>query len=96
MIPGYSATNGFELNLQDKTGGDLDKFFGIAQQFLAKLNQRPEIAAARTSFNPTFPQYMIDIDAAKCKKAGISPRDILTALQGYLRRPVRIELQPFR
>ena len=83
MIPGYSATNGFELNLQDKTGGDLDKFFGIAQQFLAKLNQRPEIAAARTSFNPTFPQYMIDIDAAKCKKAGISPRDILTALQGY-------------
>ena len=83
MIPGYSATNGFELNLQDKTGGDLDKFFGIAQQFLAKLNQRPEIAAARSSFNPTFPQYMIDIDAAKCKKAGISPRDILTALQGY-------------
>ena len=83
MIPGYSATNGFELNLQDKTGGDLDKFFGIGQQFLAKLNQRPEIAAARTSFNPTFPQYMIDIDAAKCKKAGISPRDILTALQGY-------------
>ena len=83
MIPGYSATNGFELNLQDKTGGDLDKIFGIAQQFLAKLNQRPEIAAARTSFNPTFPQYMIDIDAAKCKKAGISPRDILTALQGY-------------
>lgn len=83
MIPGYSLSNGFELNLQDKTGGDLDRFFGIANQFLAKLNQRPEIAAARTSFNPTFPQYMIDIDAAKCKQAGISPRDILTTLQGY-------------
>lgn len=83
MIPGYSISNGFELNLQDKTGGDLDRFFEIANQFLAKLNQRPEIAAARTSFNPTFPQYMIDIDAAKCKQAGISPRDILTTLQGY-------------
>ena len=83
MIPGYSISNGFELNLQDKTGGDLDRFFEIANQFLAKLNQRPEIAAARTSFNPTFPQYMIGIDAAKCKQAGISPRDILTTLQGY-------------
>lgn len=83
MIPGYSLSNGFELNLQDKTGGDLDRFFEIANQFLAKLNQRPEIAAARTSFNPTFPQYMIDINAAKCKQAGISPRDILTTLQGY-------------
>ncbi len=83
MITGYSLSNGFELNLQDKTGGDLDRFFEIANQFLAKLNQRPEIAAARTSFNPTFPQYMIDIDAAKCKQAGISPRDILTTLQGY-------------
>ena len=83
MIPGYSISNGFELNLQDKTGGDLDRFFEIANQFLAKLNQRPEIAAARTSFNPTFPQYMIDIDAAKCKQAGISPSDILTTLQGY-------------
>lgn len=83
MIPGYSLTNGFEFNLQDKTGGDLDQFYNIAQEFLAKLNQRPEIAAAQTSFNPTFPQYMIDIDAAKCKQAGISPGEILTTLQGY-------------
>lgn len=83
MIPGYSITNGFELNLQDKTGGDLDEFFGITQEFLDKLTARPEISAAQTSFNPTFPQYMIDIDAAKCKQAGISPNDILTTLQGY-------------
>lgn len=83
MIPGYSVTNGFEFNLQDKTGGDLDKFFQVSQEFLAKLNQRPEIAAAQTSFNPTFPQYMIDIDAAKCKQAGLSPNDILVTLQGY-------------
>ncbi|MCU6769747.1 efflux RND transporter permease subunit [Barnesiella propionica] len=83
MIPGYSVTNGFEFNLQDKTGGDLNEFFRISQEFLAKLNERPEIAAAQTTFNPTFPQYMVDIDAAKCKQAGISPNDILTTLQGY-------------
>ncbi|MCH5327531.1 MAG: efflux RND transporter permease subunit [Coprobacter sp.] len=83
MIPGYSITNGFELNLQDKTGGDLDKFYSIAQNFLAKLNERPEISAARTLFNPSYPQYMVDIDVAKCKQAGISPSTLLTALQGY-------------
>ena len=83
MIPGYSVTNGFEFNLQDKTGGNLNTFYEVAQEFLGKLKERPEIATAQTSFNPTFPQYMIDIDAAKCKQAGISPNDILTTLQGY-------------
>ena len=83
MIPGYSVTNGFEFNLQDKTGGDLNTFYEVAHEFLGKLKERPEIATAQTSFNPTFPQYMIDIDAAKCKQAGISPNDILTTLQGY-------------
>ena len=83
MIPGYSITNGFEINLQDKTGGDLNKFFEVTQNFLAKLTERPEISAAQTPFNPNFPQYMIDIDAAKCKQAGLSPSLILTTLQGY-------------
>lgn len=83
MIPGYSISNGFELNLQDKTGGSLDKFYSVAQDFITKLQARPEIQSAQTSFNPNFPQYMIDIDAAACKKAGLSPNDILTTLQGY-------------
>ena len=83
MIPGYSVSNGFELNLQDKTGGSLDKFYEVAQNFITKLQARPEIQSAQTSFNPNFPQYMIDIDAAACKKAGLSPNDILTTLQGY-------------
>ena len=83
MITGYGASNGFEFNLQDKTGGDLDRFFEVAQQFLGVLNQRPEIMYAMTTFNPNFPQYMVDIDAAKCKQAGLSPSDILTTLQGY-------------
>ena len=83
MITGYSVTNGFELKMQDKTGGDINQFFAVTQAFLAQLNQQPEIQAAYTTFNPTFPQYMIDIDAAKCKQAGISPQTILSTLQGY-------------
>ncbi len=83
MISGYSVTSGFEFKLQDKTGGDINKFFQIAQSFLAKLNQRPEIQAAYTTFNPSFPQYMVDIDVAKVKQAGLSPSTILSTLQGY-------------
>lgn len=83
MIAGYSVTNGFELQMQDKTGGDINKFFGVVQGFLAKLNQQPEIQMAYTTFNPTFPQYQVDIDAAKAKQAGISPSTILSTLQGY-------------
>ncbi len=83
MITGYSVTNGFELKLQDKTGGDINQFFAVTQAFLAQLNAQPEIAQAYTTFNPTFPQYLVDIDAAKAKKAGISPSTILSTLQGY-------------
>ena len=83
MIPGYSMTNGFEFNVQDKTGGDLNQFFRITQNFLNKLQERPEIATAQTSFNPNFPQYMVDIDVAKCKRAGLSPATLLATLQGY-------------
>lgn len=83
MITGYSITNGFEINMQDKTGGDINDFFAIVQGFLAELNQQPEIQMAYTTFNPTFPQYQVDIDAAKAKQAGISPSTILSTLQGY-------------
>jgi len=83
MITGFGATNGFELKMQDRTGGDINVFFGIVQNFLAQLNQRPEIQMAYTTFNPTFPQYKIDLDAAKVKQAGLSPSQILSALQGY-------------
>lgn len=83
MIPGYSASSDIELNMQDKTGGDLEKFFSVVNNYIAALKARPEINSAQTSFNPNFPQYMIDIDAAACKRAGISPSDILSTMQGY-------------
>lgn len=83
MITGYSATNGFELKLQDKTGGDLNNFFQVYQRFIAALNARPEIAMAYSTFNPSFPQYMVEIDVAKVKQAGLTQNAVLQALQGY-------------
>lgn len=83
MVPGYGMSNGFTLNLQDRTGGDIKDFERVAQQFLADLDARPEIQTAQTTFSTKFPQYMIDIDAAQCKRAGVSPADVLGVLQGY-------------
>ncbi len=83
MIPGYSASSDIELNMQDKTGGNLNRFFEVVNNYSAALEARPEINSAKTSFNPNFPQYMLDIDAAACKKAGLSPSDILSTMQGY-------------
>ena len=83
MIPGFSANSGVSLVMQDRTGGDLNKFFGIVKDFLAELNKRPEFQAAQTSYNPNYPQYMVHVDVAKCKQAGISPTAVLSTLQGY-------------
>ena len=83
MIPGYSVSSDIELNMQDKTGGSLDHFFEVVNSYTAALEARPEINSAKTTFNPSFPQYQLDIDAATCKKAGISPSDILSTMQGY-------------
>ncbi|MCM1153235.1 MAG: efflux RND transporter permease subunit [Muribaculum sp.] len=83
MISGYSATSGFEIKLQDKTGGDLNNFFQVYQRYIAALNARPEIQMAYSTFNPTFPQYLVEIDVAKVKQAGLTQSAILSALQGY-------------
>lgn len=83
MVQGFGATNGVTFTMQDKTGGDLNKFFEITKQYLAELNKRPEIQMAMTSYNPNYPQYMVDVDVAKCKQAGIGPSTVLETLQGY-------------
>ena len=68
MIPGYGLTNGVSFVLQDKTGGDLNKFYKVAQDYLAALNKRPEFSRALTTYNPNYPQYMVDVDVAKAKQ----------------------------
>ena len=83
MVQGFSATNGLTFSMLDRTGGDVNNFFKITQNFLAELNKRPEIATAMTSYNSEYPQYMIDVNVAKCKQSGIDPGTVLTAMQGY-------------
>lgn len=83
MISGYSVTSGFEIRLQDKTGGDLTNFFQVYQKFIAALNARPEIAMAYSTFNPSYPQYLVELDVAKIKQAGLTQNAILSTLQGY-------------
>ncbi len=84
MVPGFSFTGGFELRLEDKTGGDIKIFEQKAKQFLASLNQRPEIQYAITSFNSNFPQYQIDVNVARCMQSGIEVNSLFSALQGYI------------
>lgn len=83
-IMGYGMGSGFELYVQDHTGGDINQLQQYTQQFIAALNQRPEIAMAYTSFDTKFPQYIVDVDAAKCKRANVSPTDVLSVLSGYI------------
>lgn len=84
MIPGYGSSNGFELYVQDRKGGDINELSEVTDNIIKELRQRPEIGSANTSFKANYPQYQIDLDAAKCKRAGVSPNDVLSVLNGYL------------
>ncbi len=84
MVPGFGISGGFEMKLEDKTGGDIKVFENNAKQFLAALNQRPEIQYATTAFNTNFPQYQVDVNPDRCKQSGLSVNTILSTLQGYV------------
>ena len=83
MIPGYGMGNALELHMQDKLGGDIGTFFNTTQQYLGALNQRPEIAMAYSTFDIRYPQWTVEVDASKCKRAGITPDAVLSTLSGY-------------
>lgn len=83
MIPGYGEGNAIDLNMQDRTGGDGKVFYNNVQRFLMALNERKEIAMAFSSYSINFPQYSVDVDAAKCERAGLSSQSVLDVLGGY-------------
>lgn len=83
MIPGYGTGNSVELYMEDKTGGDMEPFYNAVMKFVQELNKRPEVAMAYSSYAMNFPQVAVDVDAAKCKRAGVSPTDVLDALGAY-------------
>ena len=84
MLPGFGRINGFELHIQDKHGGTIDELLGYTNRLIAALNERPEISRAFTNFSLKYPQYRIEVDAALCKRRGVSPSDVLAALSGYI------------
>ena len=83
MIQGYGMGNALEIHMQDKMGGDMNEFFTTTQQYLGALNQRPEISMAYSTFDVRYPQWTVEVDAAKCKRAGITPDAVLSTLSGY-------------
>lgn len=84
MIPGYGASNGFEVYVQDQKGGKLEDLQTITNNFIIELNKRPEISRAKTAFDTKFPMYLVEVDAVQCKRNGISPGDVLDVLAGYV------------
>jgi len=83
-VMGYGMSNGFEMYVQDHNGGSIDSLMSVTNKFIAALAKRPEISQAYTSFDTKFPQYMVDVDAAKCQRAGITPTDVLDVLSEYI------------
>ena len=84
MLPGFGRINGFELHVQDKHGGTIDDLLAYTNRLIEALNQRPEIGRAYTNFSLKYPQYRVEVDAALCKRHGVSPGDVLAALSGYV------------
>lgn len=84
MIPGYGASGGFEIYVQDQKGGTIDNLKMVTDDVIEGLNQRPEIARASTSFDTKYPQYLIEVDAARCKRNGVSPQSVLSVISGYV------------
>ena len=84
MIPGYGLGSNVDLHLQDRSDGDKGIFLEQTEQFLAALNDRPEVQTAMTSYARNFPQYQVEVDAGQCKLAGVSPATVLSTMSGYL------------
>lgn len=83
-IMGYGMGSGFELYVQDRAGGDINTLQKYTTDFIAALNQRPEIQMAYTSFDTKFPQYTVEVDAARCQRAGVTTTDVLSVLSGFI------------
>ena len=84
MLPGFGRINGFELHIQDKHGGTINDLLMQTNKLIAALNERPEISRAITNFSLKYPQYRVEVDAALCKRRGVSPTEVLQALSGYV------------
>ena len=83
QIPGYGSNNSVCLVVEDPTDGNLSEFAKQTEQFLGKLSQRPEIGSAMSTYSERYPKYEVEVDAAHCDRAGVSPADVLSTLGSF-------------
>ena len=84
MIEGYGGGGGFGFSVQDRNGMDVRTLKEITDRFVEKLQERPEIGDIYSSYDVNYPQYRVDVDVSRCKKAGVSPSTVLNELGAYL------------
>ena len=84
MIEGYGGGGGFEFSVQDRNGMDIRTLKEITDHFVEKLQERPEIGDIYSNYDVNYPQYRVDVDVSRCKKAGVSPSTVLNELGAYL------------
>ncbi|WP_417355629.1 efflux RND transporter permease subunit [Flavobacterium sp.] len=82
-VPGFSNIDGLDFVLQDRSGGKLDKFSQVGNQFIGELMKRPEIAVAFTPFRADYPQYEMEVNDVKAEQLGVSVKDLLQTVQAY-------------
>lgn len=85
-VQGFGDFAGIEMVLQDRLGGDIRDFDVIADTFINKLNDLPEIQQAYTSFKSNFPQYEVEIDAVKAKSLGVDIKEMMNTIRMYFAR----------
>ena len=83
QVPGYGSSNSVSLVIQDPSDGNLSEFAKHTQNFLTKLEERPEISMAMSSYSERFPKFQVEVDATQCDRAGVSPKTVLSTLGSY-------------
>ena len=83
QIPGYGTSNSIDLQVQDKSDGDMSDFGNKTNAFLAKLQERPEISSAMSTFSERFPKFKVHIDPVQCERAGTTAKAVLSTLGAY-------------
>jgi len=83
-IPGVGNAGGFDVMLQDRSGGDVEYLAQHAQRFIEAANKRPELHGVVTMFRPDVPQLFADVNTEKVYKLGVSATDVYSTLQALL------------
>ncbi len=83
QIPGYGNSSSIDLQVQDLSDGDMTQFCKYTDKFLQKLQERPEIESAMSTYSERFPKFKVHVDPIQCERAGTTAKDVLNILGTY-------------